>query len=72
MSTSVRKQTMKALEGEMVTRMPGRPTFKNVNQTRNKLAAIYAETKTTHPNFPYGEQFGYAVAIMKPTAFIAQ
>ena len=62
--------TIHNLEGTTLTRMFGRPTLRNVNKTRNEITAAYAQNKTKHPDFPSGERFGFASAIMKQKRFI--
>ena len=70
MSTSARELAVRALEGRTLTRMPGRPTMRAVNKTRNGITAEYAKVKMTYPNFPLGTRFGFAAATMKPACFI--
>ena len=70
MSTSAREIAVRALEGRTLTRVPGRPTMRAVNKTRNEITAEYAKAKTTHPDFPLGSRFGFAAATMKAARFI--
>ena len=70
MNSAARELTVKALEGRMLTRMPGRPTMRAVNKTRNQITAEYAKAKTSHEAFPMGSRFGIAAAIMKTARYI--
>ena len=70
MNSAARELTVKALEGRVLTRMPGRPTMRAVNKTRNQITAEYAKAKTSHQSFPLGSRFGFAAAIMKTSRFI--
>ena len=70
MSSPARELAIRALEGRHLTRMPGRPTMRGVNQTRNEITAEYAKAKTTHASFPMGTRFGFAAAIMKTPRYI--
>ena len=70
MSSAVREATVKSLEGTTITRRHGRPTFAGVNGTRDELTAIFAKAKTSHPEFPLGERFGFAPAVMKGAKFV--
>ena len=58
-----------ALSGVTLTRVLGRPTFKNVALTRKEIAAVYARTKTGHDAFPLGSRFGFAAAVMKTAKY---
>ena len=69
MSSSARDTAIKTLEGRRLAKMMGRPTMKNVNQTRNEIASEYAKAKTSHPSFPQGSRFGFASAILKKEKF---
>ena len=60
---------MRTIQGQDLTRHFGRPTFKAVSQTCDKLTSIYAAAKTSHPSFPYESKFGYAAAVTKTTKF---
>ena len=66
---AAREQAMKAIQGQELTRHFGRPTFKSVSKTRDKVTSIYAAAKTSHPSFPYGSKFGFAPAVMKTSKF---
>ena len=68
--SSVKEATMNALEGHQLTRMHGRPSRQAVKTTRMEIARVYAATKTTHKDFPLGDRFGYAAAILKSKTFI--
>ena len=69
--SSAREATLTALEGKRLTRVLVRPTIKSVKKTRKEIAAEYAKAKTTHDRFPLGTRFGFAAAILSPTAYIA-
>ena len=69
MSSSARDTAIKSLEARRLARVIGRPTMKDVNKTRNEIAAEYAKAKTTHPSFPQGPRFGFASAILKKEKF---
>ena len=70
MNSAARELAVKALEGRVLTRMPGRPTMRGVNKTRNQITAEYAKAKTSHPSFPLGTRFGFAAAMMKTSRYI--
>ena len=53
-----------------LSRKPGRPTLKRVSETRNEISAAYAKAKTSHDDFPMGERFGFAAAVMRPKKYI--
>ena len=38
---------------------------------RGAIAAVYAEAKTSHKNFPLGSKFGFSAAILKKYKYIA-
>ena len=66
----MRETTLRALQGATLTRRPGRPTLKGVQATRNEISSAYAKAKTSHEDFPMGERFGYAAAVMKTRKYI--
>ena len=70
MISAARELAVKALEGKVLTCMPGRPTMRGVNKTRNQITAEYAKAKTSHKSFPLGSRFDFAAAVMKTTKFI--
>ena len=49
---------LKSLQGNLLTRHHGRPTFKSVAKTRKEVAQGYAKAKTSHTAFPMGNKFG--------------
>ena len=46
-----------------------RPTNQGVCKLHDKITAIYAAAKTSDPDFPLGDKFGYAPAVMKTAKF---
>ena len=66
----MQETTLRVLQGATLTTRPGRPTLKSVSKTRNEISAAFAKAKTSHKDFPMGERFGYAAAVMKPRKFI--
>ena len=52
MSSATRELAVKALEGRILSRMPGRLTMRAVNKTRNQITAKYDKAKTSHQYFP--------------------
>ena len=71
MSSSARDAAIQALEGVRLTRVVGRPTRRNVNTSRNEIAAGYARATTTHSSFPLGSRFGFAAAVIKAPKYIS-
>ena len=71
-AASAREQAIVALEGVRLPRMLGRPTLKTVNKMRKAIAAEYAKAKTTHPDFPLGEKFGFSAAVLKTHNYISK
>ena len=69
-NAAVRKSKIKSLQGSMLTRHHGRPTFKIVAKTRKEVAQGYAKAKTSHSAFPIGQKFGMASAVLKTRWFI--
>ena len=67
--SSGRETAVKALERRGLARRIGRSTTKNVNFKREEIAADYTKAKTTHPDFPAGQRFGYAAAILKSAKY---
>ena len=65
-----RDATLRALQGATLERRPGRPTLKTVQATRNEISTAYAKAKTSNDDFPMGDCFGFAAAVMKPRKFV--
>ena len=68
-STSARELAIRETQVQTLTRHFGRPTHQGVNKFRDEITAIYAAAKTSHPDFPLEEKFGYAAAVMKTAKF---
>ena len=69
-NAAVWESTLKALQGNTLTRHHGRPTFKSVVKTRKEVAQGYAKAKTSHSAFPMGNKFGMAAAVLKTRWYI--
>ena len=69
--TSVRYTAVQKLELKSLQRMLGRPTREQVNKRRGAIAAVYAESKTSHKSFPLGSKFGFSASILKKDKYIA-
>ena len=66
----MRKAIIKSLQGSMLTRHHGRPTFKSVEKTRKEVAQAFAKAKTWHRAFPMGNKFGIVAAVLKIRRFV--
>ena len=69
--TSVRYTAVQKLELKSLQRMLGRPTREQVNKMCGDIAAVYAESKTSHKSFPLGSKFGFSASILKKDKYIA-
>ena len=58
------------MEGVSLTQFARQPLFNQVKTLRNKIAAAYTAQETSHPSFPLGCRFGFAVAVVKASKFI--
>ena len=67
---TTRDATMKTLLGTKLTRRAGQPTLKGVSKKWNEISVTYAVMKTSHPDFPLGDRFGFAAAVMRPKKYI--
>ena len=64
--TGVQKVESKSLQLMLV-----RPTRKQANKMRGAIAAVYAQAKTSHENFPLGSKFWLSAAILNMDKYIA-
>ena len=69
--TSERDTAVLKLEENMLQQMLGRPTREKGNKMCGAIAAVYAEAKTSHNNFPLGSKFGFSAAILNKDKYIA-
>ena len=69
--TSERDTAVQKLESKMLQQMLGRPTRDKGNKMCGAIAAVYAEAKTSHNNFPLGSKFGFSAAILNKDKYIA-
>ena len=70
MSSTVRETKLKVLEGKALTRCVGRLSYEIVDDVRCEIAREYAKSRTTHTDFPLGNNLGFAAAILKQVDYI--